>query len=467
MDIDYARQYQSMTAYMKDPPADRKLGWAAYPSQFREYIDVDLFENEGTPHMGGADPTLDELITELSRNTTHVDTIIIGDAEDLDFSVSVVPPLTKTIHHSLADPTRDKPIHNPERWYKLPRLGSLLAIAEPAPYGDIRTGQTVYNDDVRRCRQYIGHRVKYTQREVLSAIQPMFPGRKVHLKYNKINMYEPGGRFATHRDTPKKNVVGTLVLFGPQEFTGGELVLYDDGEETIVRDGWCAFYSSVPHEVRPVLSGLRVTVTFYIMQSDPSDSSDPSDPSDAEKADHIITDARSKMVPLIPDTVTVTPTPSPSPGPSPGVSSSIIEALRGMLPFGVVLREQYAYYETEAKGADANLLAQLSPHFLIENIPVLVVEDVLTESVDEDCDESTYTQFIYRFTPGDFLLDAGQPPNPPLPFSNIPFSTPEVYAKSALMYEKQELSISYVGNEAQDGIAYNTYCQRALLVSTL
>jgi hypothetical protein len=93
----------------------------------------------------------------------------------------------------------------------------------------------------------------------------------------KINSYGPGGMFKAHQDTPRgQNHLGTLVVALPSHFEGGEFVLRKSGKEMAFdwstsgrKDHphdlhWVFFYADIEHEIMPVKSGYRLTVSYHI-----------------------------------------------------------------------------------------------------------------------------------------------------------------------------------------------------------
>ena len=65
-------------------------------------------------------------------------------------------------------------------------------------------------------------------------------------------------------------MVGTLVVSLPSAHTGGELIVEHGGEsvtyQTSKQDlSFVAFYADCRHEVKPVTSGYRVTLTFNLL----------------------------------------------------------------------------------------------------------------------------------------------------------------------------------------------------------
>ena len=93
----------------------------------------------------------------------------------------------------------------------------------------------------------------------------------------KLNVYSTGGHFKAHVDTPRsKEMFGSLVVCLPSQFTGGALVTrHQDRQVTFDwssspnATNWASFFSDVEHEVLPVTSGHRVTLTYNLYHSAP------------------------------------------------------------------------------------------------------------------------------------------------------------------------------------------------------
>lgn len=113
------------------------------------------------------------------------------------------------------------------------------------------------------------------------------------------------GFFKAHRDTPAStDMFGSLILCLPTEFTGRQLVIkspnlnttvtHDWGSTSSTRVGgagasagssnssnshgaiaWAAMYSDCEHEIKPVTTGHRVTLTYNLFQDPASSSSSP------------------------------------------------------------------------------------------------------------------------------------------------------------------------------------------------
>ncbi|EJD48524.1 hypothetical protein AURDEDRAFT_35384, partial [Auricularia subglabra TFB-10046 SS5] len=101
--------------------------------------------------------------------------------------------------------------------------------------------------------------------------------RFIKAELYKLNVYGAGSFFKSHRDTPRsEHMFGSLVLTFATAHEGGSLVLRHDGAEVAHTTSdsssfkspyhvfWAAFFSDVEHEVLPVSSGHRVTLTYNL-----------------------------------------------------------------------------------------------------------------------------------------------------------------------------------------------------------
>ncbi|KZV82651.1 hypothetical protein EXIGLDRAFT_585282, partial [Exidia glandulosa HHB12029] len=100
--------------------------------------------------------------------------------------------------------------------------------------------------------------------------------RDIQAELYKLNVYRTGSFFKAHKDTPRgTNMFGSLVLTFATPHEGGQLALRHDGHEHVHDTSamqyqsdhevsWVAFFSDVEHEVLPVTSGHRVTLTYNL-----------------------------------------------------------------------------------------------------------------------------------------------------------------------------------------------------------
>ncbi|KAF8133299.1 hypothetical protein EV363DRAFT_1162239 [Boletus edulis] len=93
----------------------------------------------------------------------------------------------------------------------------------------------------------------------------------------KLNVYGKGDFFKAHKDTPRgQDMFGSLVIVLPTAHKGGQFVLRQGEKEwtldfanefaTATEPSVCfiAFYGDTEHEVLPVTSGYRVTLTYNL-----------------------------------------------------------------------------------------------------------------------------------------------------------------------------------------------------------
>ncbi|EIW85815.1 hypothetical protein CONPUDRAFT_135362 [Coniophora puteana RWD-64-598 SS2] len=108
----------------------------------------------------------------------------------------------------------------------------------------------------------------------------------------KLNVYGKDAFFKPHQDTPRsEKMFGSLVIVFPTAHEGGEFVLHEkissriiDFSEILLSSkapvsfvGYIAFFSDTSHEVRPVKSGHRVTLTYNLYFTDaPEQNTKPS-----------------------------------------------------------------------------------------------------------------------------------------------------------------------------------------------
>ena len=95
---------------------------------------------------------------------------------------------------------------------------------------------------------------------------------------HSLLVYEKGQFFLPHQDSEKDDaMIATLVVTLPSAHTGGELVVHHLGEATTYRGSMTrvslvAFYADCRHEVRPVISGHRIALTYnLLLHGDPTD----------------------------------------------------------------------------------------------------------------------------------------------------------------------------------------------------
>ena len=97
----------------------------------------------------------------------------------------------------------------------------------------------------------------------------------VQHKFHEIVVYKTGGKFDPHIDTifydkdSKVTYNFTLILIPPNDYEGGQLVLYHKSDIiTISCDEkkwkWILFHKEIKHECKRILSGVKIAFKFHV-----------------------------------------------------------------------------------------------------------------------------------------------------------------------------------------------------------
>jgi len=161
---------------------------------------------------------------------------------------------------------------------RAPGAKQLISVAQPAVFG--RRDQTVLDTDVRDTWVVALDQVSFGERwgseleRVLDQVRDDFglpASSRFEARPHSLLVYGKGQFFAPHQDSEKHDtMVATLVVVLPSLHTGGELVVDHGGTPKTFcgsRDEirYVAFYSDCRHEVTPVRSGYRATLTFDLL----------------------------------------------------------------------------------------------------------------------------------------------------------------------------------------------------------
>lgn len=155
----------------------------------------------------------------------------------------------------------------------------LKSVARPAHVG--KGEETLHDPSVRDTWQLTPQQVTLGgdrwEGELTGALKQLGAAlglpKSTHLRTELHSMlvYGEGQFFAPHQDSEKHDdMVATLVVSLPSEHSGGELVVDDRGsakhyEGSPNELGLALFYADRRHEVLPVRSGHRVTLTFNVL----------------------------------------------------------------------------------------------------------------------------------------------------------------------------------------------------------
>ncbi len=197
-------------------------------------------------------------------------------------------------------------------------IEKICELANPAPFG--KGSETVYDEEVRKALEIKADRIKIIKKENNTKnffdeqFKEMIPaGKKFVYKLYKMQIYQEGGKFESHKDTiHTPNHYATLVVSIPTTFTGGELVscsrvapphdavekvekevekdekderdeveieveTEDEVDEDEVKNKYLfkcnfsnyyeksiIFLTDVDHEVKPVTSGTRIVLQYDV-----------------------------------------------------------------------------------------------------------------------------------------------------------------------------------------------------------
>jgi len=160
-----------------------------------------------------------------------------------------------------------------------PLAKKLIAVARPAKFG--RGEQTLTDTSVRDTWEITpdlvtlgGPAWEATLGAVLDGVRGELglpPTTRLRAELHAMLVYGEGQFFLPHQDSEKDDaMVGTLVVSLPSAHTGGELVIEHGGESVTYRTAkqdlsFVAFYADCRHQVRPVRSGYRVTLTLNLL----------------------------------------------------------------------------------------------------------------------------------------------------------------------------------------------------------
>jgi len=159
------------------------------------------------------------------------------------------------------------------------QIEQLVAIAEAAPYG--RGEETLLDPKVRRTWQIGpdtirigGRRWEQTLSDLVTDVASgLGVNEPVAADFYKLLLYDAGSFFLDHRDTEKApGMFATLVIVLPSPHSGGELVVRHLGRELTFdlrpedpsEIGFGAFYADCVHEVRPIVTGHRLTLVYNL-----------------------------------------------------------------------------------------------------------------------------------------------------------------------------------------------------------
>jgi hypothetical protein len=168
------------------------------------------------------------------------------------------------------------PVHLPVR---APLAKKLIAVARPAMFG--RGEQTLADINVRDTWELTPDQISLGGPDWTALMDRALEhfrdelglpwASRLRAELHSMLVYGKGQFFLPHQDSEKHDaMVGTLVVLLPSAHTGGELVIDHAGESETYRASreeltLVGFYADCRHQVTPVRSGYRVTLTFNLL----------------------------------------------------------------------------------------------------------------------------------------------------------------------------------------------------------
>ncbi len=193
----------------------------------------------------------------------------------VDFLVDSLPQVDNVTIHYTKKPSDNNSLTLPVDVMENKNLPEFLEACSTASFGI--GGQTItdttYRDALKLDPDCFIANFELANTTILGSIASiMAVGSSIRAELYKLNVYSTGGPFKAHVDTPRSpEIFGSLVVSLPSQFTGGALVTRHQGHtmtfdwsSTPTTTQWAAFYSDVEHEVLPVTSGHRFTLTYNL-----------------------------------------------------------------------------------------------------------------------------------------------------------------------------------------------------------
>ncbi len=338
------------------------------------------------------------------------------------------------------------------------KIDAIKQQCAPAPFGDLASMTTKVDPDVRsgltidyerlgfyveskKTKDFSPHNVALEK--LLEKVQEEFQDDTLYLEPYKLNMYEQGGHFKAHKDTPRyPNMVGTMVIRLQPANKGGELVIRHNDETFTENHSVTAFFCDREHEIMPVIKGTRVALTYNICKDNES----------VPKTPLAVTFKRTKPVKMDHNI------------------ASLIGAIKNSPYKKIGILTEFDYTQKgislkSLKGSDRALYEELSkdPAFSIELLPVVVSQHYSDNSKNDEYPVTYYIHGkVYRFLNedmermmrGEKVSDKEKP------------TTVFFWNKKGLeVYKHHQEGAMHTGNESLEEAIDNIYFNAAIIVT--
>jgi hypothetical protein len=326
------------------------------------------------------------------------------------------------------------------------QIKELFDKATPATYGDVKTLDTKIDQNVRLARDITTDNFKVDPELLNKLAQTWWVSFNDTVKVvpYKINLYGTDGHFKPHKDTPDKNMIGTLIIkftgnpfikkSGDNTSKGGDLRVIDKitgNVETWTYDsfyGLCMFYSDCIHEVTPIEGDwIRATITFKVYSMEPVESLVSKDSEKLQELKAFICELET--------------------------------------PYGIILHHEYSYNTNQLNSTDTviiNVIKQLGLNYkLCSILDKFYGSDPNFESYGDDI---TAESNIYLLDEEYIKYAISPDSDKPSVNMNIPFYR---VGKGILWKRDEDHGAMYTGNESRPREVDSIYISKAIIVTDI
>ncbi len=313
--------------------------------------------------------------------------------------------------------------------------------AKASAFGNTTTQTTEYNEEVRKAKEIPASEWELSK-DLLDRLKKWLVDKHlfsfdIELKPIKMNFYQTGDHFISHRDTPSNTLVGTLLLgLGDTCTVDTFTVEYLDG----TLESWSSefgevifFYSDRPHCVKKLTDGIRGTISFEVH----------SVTKNLPQPTHIT--AQQKV-------------------------TELLNKVSSTQPFGIFLNHLYSLDAKELKGGDAILYNSLSN---MKNRKVFLVPVITSIKLQKDCESNEIRQQtkVFLFTEDHIQFLLGNSSNHPKTkqlfgqdVSNLSFFGYNFTDDGFVWNHTVQKYIEYNGNESVPAAESSVYIHKAFIV---
>lgn len=317
----------------------------------------------------------------------------------------------------------------------------LWNMASPSGFGDNKTLETKFDEEVRNSREIKKFTVSENLTKELASQwknHRLCPENVRVIPY-KINIYRQDGHFDEHRDTPEAGLIGTMLV---SIFDSTDQVCFRCGEkewQPFYNGDWIAFYTDIPHKVLSIKKGYRCTIAFKVYSENLADS--------MYKEREISDENNVKII------------------------NDILGGWKR--PFGILLSHKYTVKCKPEKGSDGKFVEIIQSLPGTKSIIIPVVTNYTASWSADDEQEDAGRAHVFSITDDaiDKILgfsnqkqDIGQDETNKLMKSLHKYTRFFQLNKGYVWKEDRQNAIEFTGNESCPGREDSIYCNTAIII---